>query len=246
MSGSMNDQPTVSEQSGCRYLHFDSPWIQGAMSLRQPHRLVLSYTEQMMAWLLFLQPEADAVIGQLGLGAGSLTRYCDQMLPNRQIVIERNPLVIQVCQQYFRLPGSDRLRVIQKDAQCWVSDPANRHSLSVLMVDLYDADAQGPVCDSLAFYEDCAATLAAPGILSVNLFGHHSSFKRNIDRLHAVFQGRLLHLPAVEQGNQIVLAFKGPPLNVDRATLFARAHQVQQVYRLPALRWARTLGNITI
>lgn len=49
------DNPTVSEQQGIRYLHFDSPWIQGAMDLKRPDRLVLSYTEQMMAWLLFFR-----------------------------------------------------------------------------------------------------------------------------------------------------------------------------------------------
>lgn len=216
------------------------------MSVRKPHRLVLSYTEQMMAWLLFLEPDPDSILGQLGLGAGSLARYCSHMLPNKQIVIERNPAVVQVCEQYFRLNQGDRLHVVQTDAQRWVTDPANRACLSVLMVDLYDADAQGPVCDSLDFYQGCADTLVAPGILSVNLFGHHASFKRNMDRIHTVFGGRLLLLPPVEEGNQIVLAFKGPPLQVDRATLFERAHRVQQAYRLPALRWARTLGNIAI
>ena len=128
------DQPTVSEQAGVRYLHFDSPWIQGAMQLKRPDSLVLSYTEQMMAWLLFLQPLPEQMIGQLGLGAGSITRFCYRHLPNPLVVVERNPGVIRICEQYFRLPRHTRLRVFREDAESWVKNPINFQTLSVLMV----------------------------------------------------------------------------------------------------------------
>ena len=239
-----SDQPTVSEQSGVRYLHFESPWIQGAMDLKHPDRLVLSYTQQMMAWLLFLQPGKDEVIGQLGLGAASLTRFCDQHLSNPLLVVERNPAVIRVCEQYFRLPRHKRLSVSEADAEGWVLNPAHWLCMSVLMVDLYDTDALGPVCDSLEFYQGCFKCLAPPSILSVNLFGEHESFARNLEHLQTVFEGRLILLPPVDEGNQIVLAFKGPELCVTRSDLMARAQWLEQVYRLPALRWARSIGAI--
>ncbi len=239
-----SDQPAVSEQSGARYLHFESPWIQGAMDLKRPDRLVLSYTEQMMAWLLFLQPGEDEVIGQLGLGAASITRFCYQHLPNPLVVVERNPSVIRVCEQYFRLPRHKRLRVYEQDAENWVLTPDHWHSMSVLMVDLYDTDALGPVCDSLRFYQGCFECLAPPGILSVNLFGKHESFAHNLDHLRTVFDDRLLLLPPVDEGNQIVLAFKGPALHVTLPRLMERAQWLEQTYRLPAMRWARSIGAI--
>jgi spermidine synthase len=239
------DAPTVSEQAGVRYLHFDSPWIQGAMDLKKPTSLVLSYTQQMMAWLLFLAPTADRSIGQLGLGAGSLTRFCSTHFSNKQVVVERNPAVIRVCQQYFRLPTHSRLTVVHADAQNWVSDPANHASLAVLMVDLYDAQAQGPVCDSLAFYQDCERVLAAPGMLSVNLFGHHQSFEGNLTNLRSVFGDRILVLPPLAEGNQIVLAFKGPMARFTRLDLFERAHWLEKNYQLPARRWVRAIGKMT-
>jgi len=239
-----DDQPIVSEQSGTRYLHFDSPWIQGAMRLSHPDKLVLSYTEQLMAWLLFLAPEPDRSIGQLGLGAASITRFCYRHLSNPLVVVERNPAVIRISEQYFRLPRHPRLTVCQADAGQWVVDPTNEQSLAVLMVDLYDTDALGPVCDSLAFYQGCFDCLAAPAVLSVNLFGHHDSFKKNLQNLQAVFDGRLILLPPVDEGNQIVLAFKGPPLCVDRSDLMQRAQWLEQQYKLPAKRWARSIGSI--
>jgi spermidine synthase len=237
------DVPVVSEQAGTRYLHFDSPWIQGAMDLSDPQRLVLSYTEQMMAWLLFFEPPPDVVIGQLGLGAGSLTRFCHHHLPHPLVVVERNPAVVKVCAQYFRLPGR-RLRVVEQDAQKWVCDRANSATLGVLMVDLYDTDALGPVCDSAQFYRGCAQTLTGPAMLSVNLFGKHESFEHNIRELSRAFEGRLLLLPPVEEGNQIVLAFKGPPISATRAELMQRAHWLEQRFGLPARRWARSIASI--
>lgn len=238
------DVPTVSEMDGTRFLHFDSPWIQGAMDLKQPTKLVLSYTQQMMAWLLFLDPPPDRVIGQLGLGAGALARFCYQHLPNPQRVVERNQAVIRVCQQFFRLPAHPRLQVVQADAGRWVTQPVNHASLAVLMVDLYDTDAQGPVCSSLSFYDGCFRTLEPPGILVVNLFGRHESFSGNLANLAQVFRGRVLCLPPVEEGNTIVLAFKGPSLRVSRAALFDRANDLRTRYRLPASHWARALSKM--
>jgi spermidine synthase len=239
--GSDSDEPVVSEQHGIRYLHFDSPWIQGAMDLKSPHRLPLSYTEQMMAWLLFFEPAAPALIGQLGLGAGSLTRFCSHHLPNPLLVVERSAAVTRVCEQYFRLPRGDRLTLVHDDAARWVSDPLHWNTVSVLMVDLYDTQALGPVCGDLPFYEHCAHVLTEPGMLSVNLFGHHDSFAQNLENLNKAFDGRLVMLPPVDEGNQIVLAFKGPALSLSRQQLFERAHWVEQRWRLPAARWARSI-----
>src|SRR5690606_27167428 len=56
---------TISEASGIRYLHFGSEWVQGAMRLRRPNDLVIAYTQQMMAWLLLLDPDTDTEVGIL-------------------------------------------------------------------------------------------------------------------------------------------------------------------------------------
>lgn len=112
------------------------------------------------------------------------------------------------------------------------------------MVDLYDTDALGPVCDSIDFYQGCSDCLVAPGILSVNLFGKHESFAHNLDHLHAVFGGRLILLPPVDEGNQIVLAFKGPELTASRSDLLQRAESLEQFFQLPAKRWVRSIGSV--
>ena len=43
----------IREEAGIRYLHFGTDWVQGAMRLSQPNRLVLAYTQAMLSFLLF-------------------------------------------------------------------------------------------------------------------------------------------------------------------------------------------------
>ncbi|MBF22582.1 MAG: spermidine synthase [Pusillimonas sp.] len=235
------DAPVMSEQQGVRYLHFGSDWVQGAMRVRRPDELVLAYTQQMMAWLLFLEPDASDELAMLGLGAGSLARFTHRYTTSRLHVVEWNPQVTAICRAYFRLPESGRMKIWHEDAADWVERPDVIGRFRALMVDLYDAQAQGPVCDSQAFYDACFGALEDVGMLVVNLFGRHSSFKRNIDHLHKAFNGRLLLLPEIDEGNRVAMAFKGPLLDVSVAQFLARAAQVRHQYGLPAEQWARSL-----
>lgn len=235
------DIPTLSEEAGIRYLHFGSEWIQGAMRIGRPSELVLSYTQQMMAWLLFLEPRAKDHVGILGLGAGSLLRFTLAHTPARVRTVERNPMVTAMCRAFFRLPGGARSVIDHEDAQDWVADPRQFGSCLALMVDLYDSQAQGPVCDSPAFYEGCHRVLAQTGILTVNLFGRHESYTRNMLHISGAFAGRVLCLPEVDEGNTVVLAFKGPPLEVERHDLLDRAVALEQACGLPFTHWARAL-----
>jgi len=243
MSESLRDIPTISEGGGVRYLHFGTEWVQGAMWVAKPAEFVLEYTAQMMAWLLFLAPPRQQAIGMLGLGAGSLARFCLKHTSSKLKVVEWNPLVTSACELYFKLPRPSRLMIEHLDAGVWVSDAQHHDQCGVLMVDLYDAQAAGPVRDSLAFYQHCRQVLGEVGVMTVNLFGAHASFEKNIRRLSVAFDGRLLSLPQIDAGNQVVLAFKGPPIEVSIEQLLARAEVVESQYGLPAKKWVRSMSG---
>jgi len=235
------DEPTVSEHDGIRYLHFGTEWVQGAMRLRRPNDLVLAYTQQMMAWLLLISPQADDDIGILGLGAGSLLRYTLRNTQSRIVTVEWNPMVTAVCRSHFRLPESPRSRIDHGDAADWVCEPNNLGRYSVLMVDLYDATAQGPVRGSPEFYRDCALALADNAVMTVNLFGEHASFDPNLEGLRAAFPDGLLVLPEIDAGNRVAIAVKGDLLDLSVGEFIERAERIEQRYRLPAVRWARDI-----
>ncbi|VVE05805.1 spermidine synthase [Pandoraea eparura] len=234
---------TFSEMGGVRYLHFGTPWVQGAMRLSKPDRIELEYAQQMMAWLLFMRAPKHVV--QLGLGTGSLTKFSHRQFPRTQVTaVELNPAVVVAARTMFSLPDdSRRLKVLETDAWDFVTDTATHGTVDVLQVDLYDATARGPVHDTPAFYKACRATLREPGMLTMNLFGDHDSYPKNIRRLRQAFDNRVIEFPEVHDGNVIALAFNGPLLSVEWKDVEARAKVVEAATGLPAKRWVKQLRS---
>ncbi|MCG2582750.1 methyltransferase domain-containing protein [Massilia sp. TS11] len=228
---------TLSEQDGVRYLHFGTEWVQGAMRIRKPDWPELEYAQQMFAWMLFL--DAPRHIAQLGLGTGALTKFSYRQFPDAQVTaIELNPAVIQICQSMFKLPPDDaRLQVLEMDALEFVENPDNAGSLDVLQVDLYDATARGPVLDTAEFYQACAACLRPDGVMTVNLFGDHPSYAKNIKAMRFAF-GHVICLPEVHDGNVVAICFPRRP-QIDLAVLKERAAAIQAATKLPAKSWVK-------
>ncbi len=243
---------TLSEEGGIRYLHFGSPWIQGAMRLRRPWDIVIDYVAQMQSWLLFLDPPKRIL--QIGLGAAALTKHSYRFFPKSEIVVvESSVSVVLAARQFFALPENDsRLKVLVEDGEVFLSkhlERATKHArtaqpFGVIQVDVYDQEAKGPVLDSLSFYQSCHDALSETGMLSVNLFGEAASFTKNLARIHEVFEGRVLSWPAVDAGNIVILAFKGPALSVAWSKLFERAQVLDQAYDLSAPKWLRSLRRL--
>lgn len=228
---------TLSEEDGVRYLHFGSPWVQGAMRIAAPEHLELDYVQRMMAWLLFLEPPPQIL--QLGLGAGSLTGFSHRRLPASRItVVERDPAVARTAREWFALPPDDRrLRTVIADADEYLKRAEIAGRYGVLQVDLYDEEARGPVLDTPAFYEACRRALAPVGMAVFNLFGEMRVFGPAIIRIEDAFEGRVLMLDPVPAGNIVVLAFSGPALEVSAEQLRARARAVAATFGLPTDGW---------
>lgn len=230
---------TLSEQEGVRFLHFGTEWVQGAMRIRKPDWIELEYAQQMMAWMLFIRKPQQIV--QLGLGTGALTKFCYRHFPEAKVTaIELHPSVITICQSMFKLPPNDeRLSVMEMDAMDFVIDPANHGRIDALQVDLYDATARGPVLDTPDFYAACAACLSPAGILTVNLFGDHPSYAKNLKAMQTAFK-QIVCLPEVHEGNVVALAFK-TPVALDMAFLYEEAALITQTTKLPAKSWVNGL-----
>ena len=231
------DEISLSEEDGKRYLHFGSVWIQGAMRISDPYRLELDYTRQLFAGLLFNQQPKNFLL--LGLGAASASKFAWRQFPKARVTtIDRNPAVISCTRQYFSLPpDSTRHRAIVDDGAAWVKKhPA---SCDYLIVDVYDAAAQGPVLSSPEFYADCrnAMTSDRPSVMAVNLFGKHASSKFNINNIWNAFEGRMLLLPATERGNLIAFGLAGPEVDVAWSELRARAVALRAATGLEFSQW---------
>ncbi|MEK9804097.1 MAG: spermidine synthase [Curvibacter sp.] len=231
-----------SDEGPIRHLHLDSIWIQGSMDSRDPTKLVHEYIQRMMAWLLFVEPDTvtKRQALQLGLGAGSLTKFCAKVLRMKATAIELNPGVLHACRGWFKLPADTaRMQVILADAAEEIRRPHWLGAVDALQVDLYDREAAAPVLDSPAFYADCRRLLTEDGCMTVNLFGRSSSFVRSVDRIAAAF-GReaVWAFKATREGNTVVLAQRNPSRPA-RAVLAERAEIIQTRWGLPAPKWLR-------
>ena len=233
-----------SDQGPVRHLHLDSVWIQGSMLIDSPQVLVHQYIQRMMAWLLFVDPASVAArrAMQLGLGAGSLTKYCHKVLKMRTTAIEINPKVLLACRGWFKLPPDNaRMQVVLADAAREIQDPKWWGQIDALQVDLYDHDAAAPVLDSEAFYANCRRLLTQDGCMSVNLFGRSSSYARSVQKIAAAFGADAVWpFKPTREGNTVVLAQRTASRPA-RALLTARAESVAGQWGLPAEQWVRVL-----
>ena len=233
-----------SDEGAVRHLHLDSIWIQGSMLIDAPQVLVHQYIQRMMAWLLLVEPATvpQRRAMQLGLGAGSLTKYCHKVLRMQTVVIEINPQVLAACRGWFKLPAdSARMQVVLADAAQEIRSPKWWGSVDALQVDLYDHDAAAPVLDSEDFYADCRRLLTDDGCMSVNLFGRASSYARSVEKIAAAFgRDAIWPFKATREGNTVVLA-QNQRTRPARAVLSARADFIEKQWGLPAAQWVRVL-----
>ena len=229
----------IREEAGIRYLHFGTDWIQGAMRLSKPSRLVLVYTQAMLSFLLFRPVPRNVLM--IGLGAASLVRFFRREMPDAHVtVIEINRDVIQVAHQFFRLPqDDDRLDVQVGDGFHYVQQSSLQ--FDAIFVDGYDHRARPGKLESLEFYRACRARLAPQGVLVANVFGRvrgHGQTKRH---LREAFGGGVLLLPSADSKNVLVSAFADPPAPVSVAQLRHRAAELKERYDLPFVKWVHAL-----
>jgi spermidine synthase len=237
-----------SEEGPIRHLHLGSEWIQGSMLVDAPTVLVHEYIQRMMAWLLFVDP---ATVGkrqalQLGLGAGSLTKFCHKELKMKTTAIELNPQVLHACRGWFKLPADNtRMQVVLGDAAQEIRQPQWLGAVDALQVDLYDEEAAAPVLDSTDFYADCRNTLTEEGCMTVNLFGRSSSYQKSVDKISAAFgKEALWAFKSTREGNTVVLAQRTPS-RPKRALWAERAEVIKTQWGLPADKWIRVFKPVT-
>jgi spermidine synthase len=232
---------TLSELDGVRYLHFGTEWVQGAMRIRKPDSIELEYAQQMMSWMLFNE-QPDTIV-QLGLGTAALTKFGYRNFPGARVTaVELNPSVIAICHSMFKLPPEDhRLTILEMDANDYIHDPKRAGCIDALQVDLYDATARGPVLDTPEFYVACRDSLSDNGVMTVNLFGDHPSYAKNLKAMRYAFD-QVISLPEVHDGNVVALAFK-KAITPDFPALYERAAAITAATKLPAKSWVNGIKS---
>lgn len=229
----------IREEAGIRYLHFGTDWVQGAMRLSKPHRLVLAYTQAMLSFLLFRPAPSNVLM--IGLGSASLVRFLRHEMREAHVtVLEINRDVIQVAHQFFKLPqDDDRLDVQVGDGFHFVQHSALR--FDAIFVDGYDHRARPGKLESLEFYRACRDRLSPQGVLVANVFGRVRGHGQTKLYLYDVFGKGMVLLPSADSKNVLVTAFADPPAPVGAGELRNRAAALKERYDLPFIKWVHEL-----
>ena len=197
--------PLVRTLGDRRTLEFTPGDIQSEMRLSRPDALVLDYARAMMCFALFVP--APRHILMVGLGGGSLAKFCYRHFPAARItVLEISAEVIALREQFQVPPDDARLRVIHADAAGYVQ--AAPDSVDVILVDGFDAAGMPPELGSAAFYAGCRHALRAGGVLVANLLSYDPHYAALTGRIGAAFDGRVCQFDGIAGNNHILFALR--------------------------------------
>lgn len=199
------DKPYLIEEGDSRSLYFTRELTQSGMRLSDPAALEFTYSQKMMSFLLFVhQPQH---ILMLGLGGGSLVKYCHRYLPTTRITaLEIDPNILAFREQFMVPPDDARLRVVLGDAAQYLRHC--RENPDVVMIDAFDRDGFSPSVCSRAFYLDVHDALAPGGVMVANMVGPKDERAAHLNIVADVFGGNIIMLSVADEGNYLVFAFR--------------------------------------
>ena len=201
--------PIVSTRGDRRTLEFTPGDIQSEMRLSRPDTLVLSYARAMMCFALLVPRPRHIVM--VGLGGGSLAKFCHRHFPEARItVLEVREDVIALRAQFQVPPDDARLRVLHCDAAEWLAQTAEPGGCDVLLVDGFDAAGLPPALSSASFYAHCRHALRPGGVLVANIFTYDPDYVTAVQRLRTAFDSHLCWLSGIAGNNQILFAQRPP------------------------------------
>lgn len=198
-------KPFVIDDGERRYLYFNVRLMQSAMCIRKPNALELRYTQKMMSFLLF-NPRPKRIV-LIGLGGGSLIKFCHDQLPAAHLTaVELDPHVIALRDAFLLPPDGPRLLVVQTDGRQYLEEAEK--GVDVLLVDAFDKAGFAPNLANRAFLDAAWGKLSGHGVLVMNLAGDRDSYAGLIGDAMHVFDDQVILVSVPEDGNHILLAFK--------------------------------------
>jgi spermidine synthase len=222
-------KPGVSEDGGVRSLQFSNGAVQSSMRVSEPFELDLSYTRAMMGFLLFnAEPQHILLVG---LGGGSLSKYCYCQFPQARITtLEISPDVIALRDEFLVPPDDERFEVVHTDA-CEYLARRDVHA-DVILLDGYDAEGLPSCLCTESFYSNCWQALNAQGVLVANLWGGELNRGVYLNRLRGIFDGRVWWSKPRDSSNLIVFAVKNEYFYPQWSRLMSKAQTLGKRYRL--------------
>jgi spermidine synthase len=231
-------QPYLLETESERRLYFSQSNTQSVMSLRDPDALVTAYTRKMMAFLLF-NPNPKRIT-MVGLGGGSLAKFCYRNLREAQLTAVEIDARVIALREEFCIPGDDeRFRIVCDDAAHYISQ--RPEPIDVLLVDAFDPIGVAPSLASSDFYSQAARRLSTRGVMVMNFAGRRARYMGHLQRILDAFGGTMLLVPVSADENLLLFAFRRRIALPTMAKYESRAERLQSRFALEFPRYLRRI-----
>jgi spermidine synthase len=199
--------PIVATRGDRRTLEFTPGDVQSEMRLSDPDALVLAYCRAIMCFALFV-PRPRHIL-MVGLGGGSLAKFCHRHFPEARItVLELRADVIALRPQFGVPPDGARFEVVHADASGYLAGMAR--TVDVLVLDGFDAAGLPPALGTSRFYGDCRRVLRDGGVMVANMFSYDPHYRAMVERLRLMFDDRVCRFDKVAGNNRILFAVRAP------------------------------------
>ena len=179
---------------------------QTEMRLDDPVALANEYTRKMMGFLVFeARPKKILMIG---LGGGSLAKYCRRHLPATEFTaVEIDPDVIAMRPHFYLPPDDELFKVINADGADYVAQMAHRGERSdVMLIDAYDPIGIAKSVVEQPFVENAKRILGPNGVFVINLVAEADACERYVETIRQVFDSSVIMIEVKRSGNLVVFA----------------------------------------
>ena len=188
---------------GRRCLYFSkSRGIQSSMILADPTRLDLKYSQTMIAALALHREPREVLL--IGLGGASIPKFLQKYFPELELdIVELDPDVVRVCQDYFEFRGNAKTRVFVMDGRMYLKRAEKQYDL--ILLDAYAADHMPFHLTTVEFIQLVKSHLKPGGVVASNLWEKaiNRFYLAELKTFQATFPQVYL-LPAAQSGNIVV------------------------------------------
>lgn len=201
------------------------------VNLKKPYVLLAPHTHFMFSSYLF-RPKQERVL-IVGLGGGAMIHFLQHYDPELRVdVVEIDPAVVKIADQYFGVRSGGKLRVITTDGREYLEKTETRYD--VIYMDAFlkpapDTDAAGvPLAmKTERFYKSVQDKLQPDGLMVFNLNLHRDT-EGDTNTIRSAFRQVYVFRPPGE--NRIVVA-SGAEQRETSAALHARAKEADQRFK---------------
>ena len=188
---------------------------QSCIDERTPQRMALHYTRMMMAAMLMVPEPARILV--TGLGGGTLPKALAELLPDARIdIVEIDPAVVSVAEQFFNFRAGGNTRVFVRDARVFARRAIrDGQRYELILLDTFDGDYIPEHLMTLEYLEQMRQLLAPDGVLGANTFSTSRLYDHESETYFRAF-GPFFNFTVPGSTNRVILASAGS-LPDDRA-----------------------------